>query len=366
LIAEEFAPAKVNLWLRVTGRRADGYHELDSLVVFAGVGDVLRAEPAAALTLEIDGPFAGALAGEADNLVLRAARAVAPGVGARLVLTKNLPVAAGLGGGSADAAAAIRVMARLAAASAPSPHPDPPPRGGREEERSRQDQQAGADHELEPDAQQRELVGVGERFRRAQELQAGEAGQHRSGDQRGTGLAVAAQHQTVHQREAQVCEPFRADRPGREIPRQHARETPGVQQAEVQHQLAHREPLRHARLEVRQQRRRPEHRHDQQRDRQVHGIDAGQARHQEPAVFRRSRRHEPAAIDVGQDEPGQHEETVHRQVAVGTQRFQPAIGQGRQFRDGQVVDRNPPGQDRAKSGKARDFRRRWLGVAHVG
>ena len=113
----EFAPAKINLALHVVGRRADGYHLLDSLVVFARVGDVVRAEAAEALALEVTGPFAHALADEADNLVLRAARllAEAHGVtpGARLALEKHLPVASGIGGGSADAAAALRLLARL-------------------------------------------------------------------------------------------------------------------------------------------------------------------------------------------------------------------------------------------------------------
>jgi 4-diphosphocytidyl-2-C-methyl-D-erythritol kinase len=112
-LIEEAAPAKVNLWLRVTGRRADGYHTLDSLVVFAGVGDVLRVEPADALSLIVDGPFGAALSDTSDNLVLRAARVLAPGRGARLMLTKNLPVASGIGGGSADAAAALRALTRL-------------------------------------------------------------------------------------------------------------------------------------------------------------------------------------------------------------------------------------------------------------
>ena len=109
----EPAPAKVNLYLHLIGRRADGLHLLESLVVFAEAGDVLHAEPAGELSLEVAGPFAGALAGEADNLVLRAARALGPGRGARLVLEKNLPVAAGIGGGSADAAAALRLLSRL-------------------------------------------------------------------------------------------------------------------------------------------------------------------------------------------------------------------------------------------------------------
>ena len=109
----EPAPAKVNLYLHIVGRRADGLHLLESLVAFAEAGDVLYGEPADRLSLEVVGPFAGALAGEADNLVLRAARALAPGRGARLVLEKNLPVAAGLGSGSADAAAALRLLSRL-------------------------------------------------------------------------------------------------------------------------------------------------------------------------------------------------------------------------------------------------------------
>ena len=113
----ELAAAKVNLFLHITGRRADGYHLLDSLVVFAGVGDVLAAEPAATLSLRIAGPFGGALDDGSDNLVLRAARALAERTGATagaaLTLTKNLPVASGIGGGSADAAAALRLLARL-------------------------------------------------------------------------------------------------------------------------------------------------------------------------------------------------------------------------------------------------------------
>lgn len=107
------APAKVNLSLAVTGRRDDGYHELDSLVVFAEAADLVAAEPAETLTLAVEGPFAAALESEADNLVLRAARLFGAEQGARLTLTKNLPVAAGLGGGSGDAAAALRLLAEL-------------------------------------------------------------------------------------------------------------------------------------------------------------------------------------------------------------------------------------------------------------
>jgi 4-diphosphocytidyl-2-C-methyl-D-erythritol kinase len=110
---EAFAPAKVNLYLHVVGRRGDGYHLLDSLVAFADIGDRVGAAPAAALTLAVTGPEAAALAGLDDNLVLRAARLLAPGRGAALTLDKHLPVAAGIGGGSSDAAAALRALAGL-------------------------------------------------------------------------------------------------------------------------------------------------------------------------------------------------------------------------------------------------------------
>jgi 4-diphosphocytidyl-2-C-methyl-D-erythritol kinase len=123
-VIREAAPAKVNLYLHVTGRRDDGYHLLDSLVVFTDIGDVLTAEPADLVSLRVTGPFAAGLEDEAGNLVTRAARALAreAGVtlGARLTLTKNLPVASGIGGGSADAAAALRALCRLWAVA-----PDP-------------------------------------------------------------------------------------------------------------------------------------------------------------------------------------------------------------------------------------------------
>ncbi|MGY6634316.1 MAG: 4-(cytidine 5'-diphospho)-2-C-methyl-D-erythritol kinase [Alkalilacustris sp.] len=112
----EDAPAKVNLCLHVTGRRTDGYHLLDSLVVFAGVGDRLRVHAAPELSLALEGPFAGSIPPGADNLVMRAARRMqgdGDGPGAALVLDKVLPPASGLGGGSADAAAAMRALARL-------------------------------------------------------------------------------------------------------------------------------------------------------------------------------------------------------------------------------------------------------------
>lgn len=109
-----FAPAKVNLHLHVVGRRPDGYHLLDSLVVFAGVGDRLSVSPGAGFSLSVTGPFAAGLQTEADNLVLRAGRALAAAGGieptGHLVLEKNLPVASGIGGGSADAAAALRLL----------------------------------------------------------------------------------------------------------------------------------------------------------------------------------------------------------------------------------------------------------------
>jgi len=108
----EFAPAKVNLTLHVLGRRPNGYHDLDSLVVFADCGDRLTAVRADSMGLTIDGPMAGGLAADEGNLVLRAARHL--GVGpSHLHLTKNLPLASGVGGGSSDAAAAIRALCVL-------------------------------------------------------------------------------------------------------------------------------------------------------------------------------------------------------------------------------------------------------------
>jgi len=109
------APAKINLTLRVVGRRADGYHELESLVVFTGLCDWLSFEPGQDLSLEVVGPRASETGPVHDNLVLRAARSLAgriPGLKlGRFRLIKRLPAAAGLGGGSADAAAALRLLA---------------------------------------------------------------------------------------------------------------------------------------------------------------------------------------------------------------------------------------------------------------
>ena len=114
---QAFAPAKVNLYLHVTGRRADGYHLLDSLAVFPPVGDTLSATAAPVLSLHLQGRFGAGLATEPDNLVLRAARALAAAAGitprAAIVLTKELPIASGIGGGSADAAATLRLLCKL-------------------------------------------------------------------------------------------------------------------------------------------------------------------------------------------------------------------------------------------------------------
>lgn len=111
----EPALAKVNLYLHVVGRRADGYHLLDSLAVFPGAGDLLHATPASSLSLQVTGPHGAGLDAGPDNLVLRAVRALAAAfpvdAGASIILDKRLPVASGIGGGSADAAAALRLLA---------------------------------------------------------------------------------------------------------------------------------------------------------------------------------------------------------------------------------------------------------------
>ncbi len=113
----ETAFAKINLDLRVCGRRADGYHDLDSLVVFAETGDLLTFEPSDGLSLLIEGPFREGLPDDDRNLVVRAASALARMVGrepdVQITLEKILPVASGLGGGSADAAATLRGLCKL-------------------------------------------------------------------------------------------------------------------------------------------------------------------------------------------------------------------------------------------------------------
>ncbi len=111
------APAKINLYLHVTGRRADGYHLLDSLVAFAGIADRIELGPATDFEIAIDGPFADVSGPPEHNLALEAARALAAATGvrrgARIRVTKHIPAAAGLGGGSADAAAVLTGLARL-------------------------------------------------------------------------------------------------------------------------------------------------------------------------------------------------------------------------------------------------------------
>ncbi|QBY02189.1 4-(cytidine 5'-diphospho)-2-C-methyl-D-erythritol kinase [Rhodophyticola sp. CCM32] len=109
--ASVFAPAKINLALHVTGRQENGYHLLDSLVVFADVGDRLHFSPADTLALQVMGPRAAGVPNGPDNLVLKAAALFGPGHGAEIVLEKQLPNAAGIGGGSADAAAALTGLA---------------------------------------------------------------------------------------------------------------------------------------------------------------------------------------------------------------------------------------------------------------
>lgn len=113
----ETAPAKLNLALHLRRRRADGFHDLETIFAFTAFGDTLRARAADGLSLDISGEFAGLAGAGPDNLVLRAAAALAHAAGitagAALSLEKRIPVAAGLGGGSADAAAALRLLNRL-------------------------------------------------------------------------------------------------------------------------------------------------------------------------------------------------------------------------------------------------------------
>jgi 4-diphosphocytidyl-2-C-methyl-D-erythritol kinase len=121
----EHAPAKINLTLRVLQRRADGYHEIESLVAFADVGDDVYFSPGKKLALSVHGPGAAAAGEGDDNLVLKAARALAarrPDVAlGAFALDKRLPVAAGLGGGSSDAAAALRLLAKANGIAADDP-----------------------------------------------------------------------------------------------------------------------------------------------------------------------------------------------------------------------------------------------------
>ncbi len=119
-MTEAFAPAKINLTLHVTGQREDGFHLLDSLVVFTDVGDRLIVEPAKELSLSATGPYAADVPVDDSNLVLKAARMLGSTEGAAITLEKNLPVASGIGGGSSDAAAALRLLSSYWKA----PYPD--------------------------------------------------------------------------------------------------------------------------------------------------------------------------------------------------------------------------------------------------
>ncbi|NTU77737.1 MAG: 4-(cytidine 5'-diphospho)-2-C-methyl-D-erythritol kinase [Alphaproteobacteria bacterium] len=117
-ILNTFAPAKINLYLHITGKRKDGYHLLDSLVAFTDIGDEIRLEPAEEFSFALEGPMATALKDEPveGNLAVKAAKALAAALNKplhmKMTLTKNLPIASGIGGGSSDAAAALRLLAR--------------------------------------------------------------------------------------------------------------------------------------------------------------------------------------------------------------------------------------------------------------
>ncbi len=142
----EPAPAKLNLCLHVTGRRADGYHLLDSLVVFADVADRVEVSAGTGLSLRLIGPEAGGLQAEPDNLVLRAARLMGV-TDVAIRLDKHLPVASGIGGGSADAAATLRALSRLTGQTLPT---------------SQKALQLGADVPVCLDGRQVRMSGIGE------------------------------------------------------------------------------------------------------------------------------------------------------------------------------------------------------------
>lgn len=126
MVAAEFARAKVNLFLHVTGRRKDGYHTLDSLAIFPPVGDLLRMDAAPKLSLHVSGPFASGLNTD-QNLIVQAARLFSKATGrvaaCSFSLHKALPVSSGIGGGSADAAATLRLLARHFAEAIPTDLP---------------------------------------------------------------------------------------------------------------------------------------------------------------------------------------------------------------------------------------------------
>jgi 4-diphosphocytidyl-2-C-methyl-D-erythritol kinase len=107
------APAKINLFLHVGDKRADGYHALQSLVAFTSAGDELSFAPADTLSLTIGGPFGESLSAGPDNLIVKAAQLLSGSKAAAITLTKNLPIASGIGGGSADSAATLRGLNRL-------------------------------------------------------------------------------------------------------------------------------------------------------------------------------------------------------------------------------------------------------------
>jgi 4-diphosphocytidyl-2-C-methyl-D-erythritol kinase len=116
-VSREIAAAKLNLALHVRGKLADGRHAIETVFAFCTDGDGLSAEPADELSLTVTGPFAGELGATEDNLVMKAARALASAAGAAagatMTLDKRMPVASGIGGGSADAAAALRLLTSL-------------------------------------------------------------------------------------------------------------------------------------------------------------------------------------------------------------------------------------------------------------
>ena len=113
MTVKAFAPAKINLTLHVVGQRSDGYHLLDSLVVFVDVGDRIIAEKADEFSMSVDGPAANGVPRDEGNLVLRAARLFGEDKSTSLMLTKLLPPSSGIGGGSSDAAATIRAISEL-------------------------------------------------------------------------------------------------------------------------------------------------------------------------------------------------------------------------------------------------------------
>ncbi|SHL42304.1 4-diphosphocytidyl-2-C-methyl-D-erythritol kinase [Roseovarius litoreus] len=117
MVVEAFAPAKVNLSLHVTGRRSDGYHELDSLVMFADIGDRIEVELSDSASLTVEGEMAAGVPTDGSNLVMKAQQLM--GVSASIRLHKTLPNAAGLGGGSSDAAAVIRALSELSGTPLP-------------------------------------------------------------------------------------------------------------------------------------------------------------------------------------------------------------------------------------------------------